>query len=148
MKTASVNIRSIEQLREAVVALEARQETEGAVLREHFMLTYESIRPVNLIKSAFNEVTGSEELKEHLVSSSVGLVAGHLTRKAYNAVNGNEGGSIAGTAIQFGVTNLVAQHPDMVMAAGRGLFRMIYRAWNERERTPDHRQDEVKGFRP
>ena len=141
MSAEHSHITSGSQLRDAIERLEGRQEEEGRVLHKHFMRTYESMRPVNLIRSAFQEVTESEELKEHLLSSGVGLVAGHLGKVVYDGVNGNESGSLTGTAIQFGVTNLVARNPEVVSAAGRGLFKLAYGAWKSRERTEEHYQD-------
>jgi hypothetical protein len=141
MSAEHSHISSGSQLREAIERLESRQQEEGRVLHEHFLRTYESMRPVNLIRSALHEVTESEELKEHLVSSGVGLVAGHVSKKVYDGVNGNTSGSLTGTAIQFGVTNLVARNPEVVMAAGRGLFTWAYAAWKNREREEEHYQD-------
>jgi len=132
MNTDLKNISSGKDLHEAILLLEGRQEDEGKVLRDHFMRTYESMRPVNLIKSAFNEVTESQELKDHLLSSGVGLVAGHVSKRVYDGVQGNANGSITGTAIQFGVTNIVARHPEVLIAAGRGIFRLAYAAWKQR----------------
>ena len=40
-------------LREAIVVLEKRQATEGKILKEQFMLAYESMKPINLIKNTF-----------------------------------------------------------------------------------------------
>jgi len=143
MKNDLTHIKCGSDLRATIEMLEKRQETEGRILHEHFLRTYDSMRPVNLIKSAFNEMTESEELKDHLVSSGVGLVAGHISKRAYDAASGNQNGSLTGTAIQFGVTNLVARHPEMLMAAGRGLFKWAYAAWKDREQPEQEYYQDV-----
>lgn len=130
-------IQSRTDLQATILLLEKRQEMEGTVLREHFRATYQSMRPVNLLKSAFKDVTESAELKEDLVSAGAGLLAGHLSKRVYDVVQGNDNGSITGTAIQFGVTNLVARNPEVVLAAGRGVFKMFYTAWKGREHNTE-----------
>lgn len=121
-------IHTMEHLAEAVLRLEERQETEGRILREQFMRSYQSIQPSNLVRSAIHEVTESSELKNHLVSTGVGLLAGHVTKQAYVSVSDSPAKQLIGTAIQFGVTNVVSHHPEVVLAVGKGLFHLLRRA--------------------
>jgi hypothetical protein len=137
MKTLSPPISSAEQLRAAIEMLERDRLAEGKLLHQHFVRTYDSIRPVNLVRSAFAEVSESPELKGHMVSLAVGLVAGHLSKRVYEAIDGDENGSIMGTVIQAGVTNAVARNPEVVMAAGRGLFKWAYAAWKGQVRSTE-----------
>jgi hypothetical protein len=125
MKASINSIKTMEQLAEAVLLLESRQELEGKQLREQFMRSYESIQPANLVRSAISGVTESQELKDHLVSTGVGLVAGHVSKQAFESISDSPVKQLIGTAIQFGVTNVVARNPDVVMAVGKGLFRLI-----------------------
>lgn len=133
MNTTTPAIHSMTSLREAVLILEKKQEREGQDLRDHFRLTFDSIRPLNLIKSAFTEVRESQDIKDHLVSTGVGLVAGHVSKKAFESVSHSPVKQLIGTAIQFGVTNVVARHPDLVLAAGKGLFHLIRNAMRRSE---------------
>lgn len=43
------------ELRAAILYLESKQFAEGIELREQFKLAYESLKPINLIKSVFVE---------------------------------------------------------------------------------------------
>jgi hypothetical protein len=121
--------------------LESRQELEGKQLREQFMRSYQSIRPANLVRSAIHEVTESQDLKDHLVSTGVGLVAGHVSKQAFESVSDSPVKQLIGTAIQFGVTNVVARHPEVVLAVGKGLFHLIRNAVKssktKKEQTPE-----------
>lgn len=144
MSGEQASITTVAQLREAVLLLKAQQTSEGELLREHFMMTYETMRPVNLIKSAFNEVTESQELKEHVLSSVVGLAVGHASKKVFESVSDSPAKELFGTAIQFGVTNAVARHPEVVIAAAKGLFHLIRSAWSSsesEEETEDSESD-------
>jgi hypothetical protein len=141
MKASINSIKTMEQLAEAVLLLESRQELEGKQLREQFMRSYQSIRPANLVRSAIHEVTESQDLKDHLVSTGVGLVAGHVSKQAFESVSDSPVKQLIGTAIQFGVTNVVARHPEVVLAVGKGLFHLIRNAVKssetKKEQTPE-----------
>lgn len=135
MKTDLKSTSSGKDLRAAIETLERAQSADGRTLRQHFMRTYESMRPLNLIKGAFTEITESQELKGHVFSSGMGLVAGHLSKRVYEIANSNGNSSIIGTVIQVGVTNAVARNPEVVQAAGRKMFRLAYAAWKGTDNT-------------
>lgn len=137
MSTSQKAIHSMDSLHNALRTLEQRQSSEGQALREHFRLTYETMRPANLIKSALTEVTQSQDLKDHLVSTGVGLVAGHASKAVFESVSDSPMKGLVGTAIQFGITNAVARHPEVVLAASRGVLRMLRSAWRSRNEVSE-----------
>lgn len=137
MSTSPTAIHSMESLQSTLRTLEQRQSSEGQALRDHFRLTYETMRPANLIKSALTEVTQSQDLKDHLVSTGVGLVAGHASKAVFESVSDSPIKGLVGTAIQFGITNAVARHPDVVIAASRGVLRMLRSAWRSRNEVSE-----------
>jgi hypothetical protein len=141
MSTSQKAIHSMDSLHSALRTLEQRQSSEGQALREHFRLTYETMRPANLIKSALTEVTQSQDLKDHLVSTGVGLVAGHASKAVFESVSDSPMKGLVGTAIQFGITNAVARHPEVVLAASRGVLRMLRSAWRSRNEAPESSSD-------
>ncbi len=141
MSTSQKAIHSMDSLQSALRTLEQRQSSEGQALRDHFRITYETMRPVNLIKSALAEVTQSQDLKDHLVSTGVGLVAGHASKAVYESVSDSPMKGLVGTAIQFGITNAVARHPEVVLAASRGVLRMLRNAWRSRNETSESPSD-------
>jgi hypothetical protein len=141
MSTSQKAIHSMDSLHNALRTLEQRQSSEGEALREHFRLTYETMRPANLIKSALTEVTQSQDLKDHLVSTGVGLVAGHASKAVFESVSDSPMKGLVGTAIQFGITNAVARHPEVVLAASRGVLRMLRSAWRSRNEASEKSSD-------
>jgi hypothetical protein len=52
-----------ERLKESIRLLEMKQQEEGKILKEQLRITYESLKPVNLIKSSLKEITSSMEIK-------------------------------------------------------------------------------------
>jgi hypothetical protein len=45
-------ITSVEELKKAILLLEIKQANEGALLKEQLLVTYESLKPINLIKKS------------------------------------------------------------------------------------------------
>ena len=74
-------ITSTEELRESILLLETKQAYEGALLKEQFKITYESLKPVNLIKNTLNELTQAPDIKADLMSTTMSLAAGYLSKK-------------------------------------------------------------------
>ena len=107
-------INSPENLKNAIQFLETARSEEESNLKEQFNLAYESVKPVNLIKSTFNEVVASSEIRQSLLSVSLGLAAVYFTRKLLEKGNKSDAKNLAGTIIMFGITNVLARHPELI----------------------------------
>jgi hypothetical protein len=68
-------------LQDAIKMLEDKQVMNKRILKERFVETYESFRPVNLIKRTLKKVTSSSFLADKLLGPAIGLAAGYLFRK-------------------------------------------------------------------
>jgi hypothetical protein len=121
------NINSDIELRAAIVQLEIRQAEEGKLLKEQFHLAYESMKPINLIKSTLREVAASGEIKDDVINASVGMTAGYITKAVFQGVTRGPFRNILGTAVMFGVKNIIARNPDAVKSAGQFIFQRIFR---------------------
>ena len=73
-------------LKAAILQLEAQQAVELRLLRQQLQLTYENIKPINLVKNTFKEVVASEELTDNIVNTSVGLAAGYVSKTLFESV--------------------------------------------------------------
>jgi hypothetical protein len=114
-------------LRNAIIQLENKQAEEEKLLKEQFRYTYESIKPVNVLKSILADASGSNEFKDNLVSTTVGLTAGFVSKLIFQGLTRNPVKKLAGTAIMFAITNLVAKNPDAVKAFGHKFFKIFKR---------------------
>lgn len=74
-------VHQTEALTTMIQSLEARRANELSELKAQLHLTGESMRPVNLIKSAANELTGNKNVKSYLLQAGIGLAVGFLTKK-------------------------------------------------------------------
>jgi hypothetical protein len=115
-------ITSVAQLKEAILELEIKQAREYYVLKEQFRMTYESMKPVNLIKNKFNEIVSSPNLKENLINATLSIAAGYLSKKATVGSTHNPIKQLLGTLIQMGVTGIVAKNADSIKSAASDLI--------------------------
>jgi hypothetical protein len=128
-------------LRVAILQLESKQTEEGKLMKEQFLVAVESIKPINLIKSTLKEAVGDEDLKDSLVNSSVGLSAGYLIKLLFQSVSGSPVKKILGTAIMFGIKNLVAKNPETVKSGGRVVFNFIKSMLSDKEKTENNDEE-------
>jgi hypothetical protein len=124
------NINSESGLKNAIFLLELRQKEEGEMLKEEFNVAVESIKPLNLIKSTFKGVAESDEIKDNILNTSVGLAAGFVSKKLFVSVSHSPIKNILGTAILVGITNLVTKNPNTVKLLAVGIWNTIRRRRN------------------
>lgn len=118
-------INSETDLRNAILQLEIKRADEVKMLKEQFHLAIESVKPINLIKSTFKDAISSRDLKNDILNTSVGLTAGYLSKVAFASVINSPIRKLLGTALMFGVTNVVARNPETIKSLGKGFLRMI-----------------------
>ncbi len=115
-------ITTTEALQDAIRTLEAEHAAKGQQLREQLLITYDSFKPVNLIKGALSEVTSSPSLGNSILGTTIGLVSGYLSKMIVVAGSGNKMRKLLGLILQFGVTNLVAQHGGTIKTIGQSVL--------------------------
>ena len=101
-------------LKESIRRLEIRQEEEGKILKEQFKITYESLRPVNLIKSSLRELANSLDIKNSIFETIVSIVSGYVSQKFIVNSKSSPLKKILGVLLQFGVTNFVSKKSEEV----------------------------------
>lgn len=112
-------------LRESILVLEKRQAAEGKILKDHFLQAYESMKPINLIKNTFKEVTESNDLKDNIISTSVGLATGFVSKKLFVGKSHNPIKRLLGSVLMYGITNIVSKNTETIKAIGKGLFDVV-----------------------
>ena len=105
---------SSEKLKTSIALLEQKRIEDKTVLKEQFSLVAENFQPVNILKRAIHEIAGTFDLKNQLVHSGVGLLAGYFTRKIGVKSSPNPFLRLAGVAFQYGVTNYISKNSDVI----------------------------------
>lgn len=94
--------------------LENEVEDQKNKLNDQFNILYDSFKPVNVIKDVFNEVVTSEDFRANLLTASLGISTGYLTKKILFKNSTSPLKGITGNLIQYGIANLVV-HPSRTL---------------------------------
>jgi hypothetical protein len=121
------NINSIAKLKNAIQLLEVEQADKRDLLKEQFYLTYDSLKPVNLLKSTLNDIATSPFLIDNILNTVMGLASGWLSKKVFIGKSSNLLRKLMGSVLQFCITNVISQHPDAIRSPGQFIFRHILR---------------------
>jgi hypothetical protein len=107
-------INSWDDLNKAISILESKQAEASLVLKNQFKSTYESLRPVNLLKSSLKELVTAPDFKEDLWNASISLAAGYVSKKIAIGSSSNYTKQILGSVLQMGVTSAVSHHANNI----------------------------------
>jgi hypothetical protein len=122
------NITSVIELKNAIQRLKVEQAIDEQLLKEQFYITFESLKPINLLRSTIYDITTSPHLTDSILGTATGLLTGYLSRKIVTiGASGNLIRKLLGTVLQLGVTNVVSQNPDAIKSIGQYIYQHILR---------------------
>ncbi len=121
------NVTSTAGLKTAIQLLEAEQAIKERLLKEQFYLTYEGLKPVNLIRSTLDDIASSPNLIDNILNTAMGLGTGFLSKKLIIGASGNKVRKLLGTILQFGIINFYTRHPDAINSIGHFIIQHILR---------------------
>jgi hypothetical protein len=107
-----MKITTTEELDLAIIELEKRKIVQQSILASQFHNTYESLKPINLVKAAFHKVTEPTGLltKKLLVGKTTSLV-----------------GSLLSNALKIGTTKAVYSNSDKIKAYGLAIYHNLFK---------------------
>lgn len=113
---------AIEKLKKQISELETKRTEQGRELKAHLNLTYDRLKPINLLKDSAKEFATSAELRETILESSAILVAGFISKKLSDVGKGNPLVNLLSSFLQLGATNLVAKYSTQIQDFLMGLI--------------------------
>ncbi|MCE5174993.1 MAG: hypothetical protein LLF74_06340 [Bacteroidales bacterium] len=116
---------AVDSLRESIRLLEIKQAEEEKILKEHLRLTYESLKPVNLLKSTIRDISSSVEIRSGMLETVISILSGYFTQKLIVRPGSNILTRILGTIMQFGVAGFIAKNAESIRAYLNRLFDKI-----------------------
>ncbi len=122
-------IHKAEDLKNAILELEAKKNIAEEELKNQFHETIETFKPSNILKNTVSEVAASPQFKHNLLNLALGLGAGYLTNKIAVGKKAGLFARTVGTALQFGVASLVAKNKANEETVGHkrgGLLKRIF----------------------
>lgn len=99
-------------LEQAIYRLEQKELVLEQELGDLFHSVLESLKPTNIIKNTVEEIQESTPLKHNLVKVAIGLGVGYLSNKLLIGKSAGIVKKALGTALQFGITSLIAKKSD------------------------------------
>jgi hypothetical protein len=106
------NTNQADALKDAITVLQHKQAGELQLLRQQFHITYDSLKPINLIKKGIQDISSSPDLKNGLINNAIGLATGYLSKKVLIGATRNPIKRILGTVLEFAVAGLVTKQVE------------------------------------
>jgi hypothetical protein len=72
------------------------------------------------------EITLSHDLTDNILGTASGLASGYLSKKIFIGASGNLFRKLIGSLLQFGVTTVVSQHPDVIKSLGKLIIQHLF----------------------
>jgi hypothetical protein len=98
-----------ESLKEVIKALEIKQVEEGQMVKEQLLITYENLKPINILRNIVKDIYSSDNYTHDFVEIVAGMTTGFVTKKVIIGRSKNPLLKLIGLAIQFGMTTLVSK---------------------------------------
>lgn len=121
------NISSKTGLKKAIELAEAEQHVKLQQLKDQFYPAVESLKPVNLFKNTLNDISSSPYLIDNILGTALSIATGYFSKRIVVGASVNRVRKLLGSIMQFGVTNVVAQHADTIKSYGRYFFQRFFR---------------------
>lgn len=118
-------IKTQHDLRAAILRLELQQAEEGKALKEQFQAAYNSVTPANIILNTLKDLGDSNFVKDGFLNTTVGLGTGYLSKMVFQGVVNSPIKKLLGSALMFGITNIVAKNPDTIKAMAKKIFDLF-----------------------
>ena len=116
-------ITNITQLNARIIELEIKQMNERALIKAQFQIINEELKPVNLIKSAINDIVKTPHYKGDIVNTILSYATGYLAKKAVTGSTHNPVKQILGVILQTGVTNAVSNNAGDIKSLVLRVFK-------------------------
>ena len=103
-------------LKQSILVLERLQVEQANQLKEQFVITYESLKPLAVLRKALQEITNPSDFKDNVIQTATGVITGFLSRRILVRSSRNPLIRLAGLFVQHQISNFVASHADTIIA--------------------------------
>lgn len=104
-----------DNLKLAIATLEARQKEDMEMIKEDLHEVYESLKPINVIKSTFNSLKESPELMHNLTNVAIGNGIGFIVRKLFFRDSKSPLRNLAGVAVESLASKIAMRYSDRIL---------------------------------
>lgn len=123
-----MEINTSADLKAAIKRLEQQSELQKEIVVEQFHETYESLKPMNLLKSSLNKVVRAPGVVENIINATLGLGAGVFSKKLLIGKSTGILKKLLGAAVEFGVAGLISKNSGSLKSGGINLLSKIFKS--------------------
>lgn len=116
-----MDINSVKDLEDAIALLKIKQKEDAASLKNNFNDLVNSLKPKNLIKSAFKNATEGSSAGGLILKAAAGI-GGSLLSNGLKVGSNNSILGIATNTLKSGVASTVLKNSDKIIAWGTAIF--------------------------
>ncbi len=127
-------ITTVADLKSAIQQLEYKQAIELVLLKEQFYTTYESLKPINIIRNKFKEMILAPDFKTNLVNSAIGLATGFVAKKVFVGKTHNPLTKLLGTIVEIVIANKTIKNADGIKSIGSIILNKIINKGSDSEK--------------
>ncbi len=81
---------------------------------EQVNILYDNFRPVNVVKDVFREVVTSEDFRSNILTATMGISTGYITKRLLFRKGNNLLKALTGNLLQYGIANMIV-NPSRVL---------------------------------
>lgn len=115
----------VQALKALIVAKEAEHAIQETIVREQLLVTYNSLKPLNLIKSAIQQAVSSDELQGSAGNVVMGKLSGLLIKKLIQFGSSNPLVKMSSTIVEMVVAAKVTENAEDIKAIGAIVLKKI-----------------------
>ncbi len=108
------NIKNTDDLKKVILLLEDELDEQKHLLSEQLNILYDSFTPVNVVKDVFKGVVTSEEFRSNILTATIGISTGYITKKLLFRRSNNPLKTLTGNLLQYGIANMIV-NPSRVL---------------------------------
>ena len=113
------------ELKEAILLLEVKRALQEELLKEQLKATSESLKPINIIRNTFKEMTATPELKKEAMNAAIGYATGVVAKKVFVGKTNNPLTKLLGVVLEMAVANKVARNVDGIKSIGSVILEKL-----------------------
>jgi len=107
------------ELKKAIQDLETEKAEKRELLKAQFKVTYESIKPFNILRNVFSHIIESPETRNNLLLILIPLATGFLGKKAFAGTRQRTVIRQAGIFLLDRLNRYIYNHPEVIKTISR-----------------------------
>ncbi len=119
------NITTIAHLQAAIAEAETAQTKAIHALKEEAIAAYESMQPLQVLKTTLKNAATLPNLKDNLINASMGLVAGYFSKEVLIGDSKNPIRKVLGAFLEFGVANVVSKNTATIKSFAENIWHQL-----------------------